>query len=305
MKVMKSLRDVMDAVKSAPPRKIAVSAAADEDILGAVGAAKNRGIADFILVGDRDLILKMAADHGVDVSSCEILDVKDPAESAKVAVGLVSGGKADIVMKGLVESSVFIKALLDPDTGLRVEGSVFSAIAVMDMREYDRLMFITDPGFVPAPDLETKKRLIENAVGVMKKLGIETPKVAVLSAVETVSQKMIATVEARSLQEMNEAGKISGCVVAGPISLDLAISEKSAAHKKYLHAVAGKADLLLVPTIEVGNALYKSMTYFAHIASGGVVAGTRSPVIFTSRSDTAETKLHTIALAVYLAGVNR
>ena len=305
MQQLKSMRDLMEVARNAPRRTVAVSAAADEDILASVGAAMSAGLADFVLFGDLRRIREIAAAISVDLASFEIVDVPDAAESAKAAVALVSGGRADIVMKGLVESGIFIKALLDPLAGLRIDGNIISAIAVMEMRELDRLLFITDPGFIPAPDLATKKKIIGNAVGVMKKLGIAVPKVAVLCAAETVSEKIISTVEARKLQELNENGEIPDCVVAGPISLDLAVSEKSASHKKYVHPVAGKADLLVVPTIEVGNALYKSMTYFAHVATGGVVAGTRSPVIFTSRSDTAETKLHTIALAVYLAKEER
>jgi phosphate butyryltransferase len=301
MKLMKSMRDVMDAVRSAERRKIAVAAAADADILVSAGMAEAAGIAEFILVGDRARILGAADAARIDVSRMEIVDEADPARSAAEAVGLVREGAADAVMKGFLESSVFLKAVFSPEAGLRQEDRLISAMAVMEMSEYDRLIFISDPGFIPAPDLETKKKIILNALPVMGRMGIAEPKVALLCAAETVSPKMASTVEAKALEDMNRRGELPGCVVAGPISLDLAVSEISARHKGYESPVAGKADLLVVPTLEVGNILYKSMVYFAHVKTGGVVAGAKAPVVFTSRADSPETKLHTIALAVFLA----
>jgi phosphate butyryltransferase len=301
MKQMKTMQDIRDAVKGAKPKKVAVAVAADSDVLSAVNAAKQAGIANFILVGDKERILEISKENKFDVSGMEIIEEKDPAGAAAKAVGLVASGKADIVMKGLLESSVFLKAVFAKEGGLKVEGNIINSMAIMEMKELDRLVIITDPGFIPLPDLETKKKMIQNAVSVMVKMGIAEPKVAVLCASETVSPKMISTVDAHELEEMNKRGEIKGCQVAGPISLDLAISEKAAKHKGYTHPVAGKADLLVVPSIEVGNVFYKSLIFFAHLPSGGVVAGAKAPIIFTSRSDSAETKLNTIALAVFLA----
>lgn len=297
---MKKIMDAFEALRTREPLRLAVSAAADADVIQAVAQAVDGKIVIASLVGDKSRILELCAELNIDPSKFDIIDVPDAAASAAEAVKLVSGGKADIIMKGQVQSGVFLKALLDPEFGLRKENSAISSIAVMETAE--RLMLITDPGFIPAPDLEMKKKILVNAVDVAQRLGIAEPKVAVLCASEAVSAKMQATVDAKTLEDMNQAGEITGCTVAGPISLDLAVSEHSAKHKGYSHPVAGKADILLVPTIEVGNVLYKSLVYFANLPTGGVMTGARAPIVFTSRADSAETKANTIALAAYLAG---
>ena len=298
---MNSLNAVWSALKGTKARRMAVAAAADEQVLTAVSKACELGIAEAILVGDAAKIRQISGERGIDLSSFEIIDEPDNTAAARKAISLVSGGRADVIMKGFLDSPVFLKAVLDKKIGIRKEGSIISAIAVMDMPQQKRLVFITDPGFTPLPDLQTKKKLIENAVGVARKLGIDCPKVAALCAVETVSPKMIATIEAKELEEMNQRGEIKDCVVAGPISLDLALMESAAKHKGYDHPVGGKADILLVPTLEVGNVLYKALAFFANIPTGGIMTGANAPIVFTSRADTFETKLNTIALAMYLA----
>jgi phosphate butyryltransferase len=206
-----------------------------------------------------------------------------------------------MIMKGLLPTGIFLKALLDPSFNLRKEGNIISAIAVLEASDQGRLLFLTDPGFVPLPDFDTKLKLIHNVVEVVKKFGIDEPKVAVLCAAETVNPKIPVTVEAAELERLNKNGSIKGCLIAGPISLDLAISESSAKHKNYTHPVAGKADVLLAPDLQSANILYKSLTYFGKLQTGGIMTGANVPVIFTSRSDTAETKLNTILFAAYLA----
>jgi len=301
VKTMKSLQEVYDAISGGKLKKIAVSAAADLDVLTAVSKAREDGIAEAILVGDKKKIIKIANENNIDITPFEIIHIEDANGSALEAVKLVSSGKADIIMKGLMESAPFLKAILNPEFGIRQEGRIISSLAVMEVKELDRLLFITDPGFIPMPDLKMKESIIKNAVEVVRKLGIERPKIAMLCATETVNPKMIATVEAKELEEMNRNGEILNCVIAGPISLDLAISKQSAKHKGYKSEVAGEADVLVVPTLEVGNVLYKSLVYFAHLKTGGIMTGAKTPIIFTSRADSFETKLNTIALAVYLA----
>lgn len=301
MDQLRHFRDLYSAVQLAPKKTIAVAAAQDPDVLSAVSEACHIANASAILCGDRAKILSCAQACGADLSSCTIEEAPTPAEAAYSAVRLIQDGKADIIMKGMLDSSTFLKAIFARDSGIRIPGRVLSSIAVMDFAEQNRLLLITDPGFVPYPDLEAKRQMLLNAVDVAQRLGISVPKVAVLSASETLNPKIVSSAEARLLQEMGERGELGTCQVAGPISLDLAISEISAHHKKYQHPVAGHADILLTPNVESGNILYKSLTYFSHMETGGVVAGSAVPVVFTSRSDSPATKRNTILLAITLS----
>jgi phosphate butyryltransferase len=299
---MKQLSDVFDAVRKMKPCTLAVAGAADPVVLEAVSAARRESfVGGGFLVGNKEEIGREAAGKGIDISGFEILHEPDPDKISRAAVDLVSGGGADIVMKGMVQTPGLLRAILNPAAGFRKEGSVISSVAVVEVPRWDRFLFITDVGFIPAPDLKTKVALIRNAVSVARKLGVETPKVGVLCAAETVNPKIASMVEARELEEMNLRGEITGCLVAGPISLDLAISPESAAHKGYSHPVAGKADILIMPSLEAGNALAKSLGYFAKFEIAGVTAGSGIPMVFTSRADSMRTKLHTIAMTAYLA----
>lgn len=299
---MNNFSEVYTAVQGAPPKTIALAGAHSEDALAAVAKACTRGLANAILVGDEPQIRQIAAHMHIDLTPFTIQHQPSAPTAALQAVELVSSGKADILMKGMVESADFLRAVLHPKIGLRIPGRIIGTIAVVQMPAQPRFLLLTDCGFIPQPDLEAKKALIQNAVEVAKKLGIKTPKVGVLCAAETVNPKIACTVDAARLQQMNETGEITGCVVAGPISLDLAISEKAALHKKYTNPVGGNADILIMPNVETGNTLYKSMVYFGNTTPGTVMAGTRAPVVFTSRADSAEVKLNAIALALYLAG---
>jgi phosphate butyryltransferase len=284
------------------PRTIAVAGAADPVVLDAVSAARREGfLGGGVLVGDEAAISGEAAGRGIDLSGFEILHEPDLEKAPQAAVSLVSGGRADIIMKGLVQTPVFLRAILAPDAGFRRGEGIISSIAVVEIPQWDRFLFITDVGFIPAPDLKIKAALIRNAVALARKLGVETPHVGVLCAAETVNPKIPAMVEARELEEMNKRGEITDCIVAGPISLDLAISPESAAHKGYSHPVAGKADILIMPSLETGNALIKSLAYFAKFEIAGVTAGTGAPMVFTSRADSMRTKLNTIAITAYMA----
>jgi phosphate butyryltransferase len=301
---MKAIAEVQKSLNGGKVKKIAVAAAGDADVLRSIRAAFDEGITEAILVGRGDQIKSAAEGSGIDISPFTLVESADETGAARTAAGLVSEGGAEMIMKGLLPTGIFLKALLDPSFGLRREGTVISAIAVLEAPDQGRLLFLTDPGFVPLPDFETKLKLIHNAVEVVKKFGIEEPKVAVLCAGETVNPKIPVTVEAAELEGLNRNGSIKGCLLAGPISLDLAISESSARHKNYTHPVAGKADILLAPDLQAANILYKSLTYFGKLKTGGIMTGARAPVIFTSRSDTAETKLNTILFAAYLAAKN-
>ena len=294
-KIMKKLEEIFDKLKVDTPARVAVAAAADADVLQAISSAYELGIAEPILVGNEEEIMSIATEKGMDLSSFEIIDKKTEKEAATEAVRLVSDKEADILMKGFLPTGVFLKALLNPDADIRTQGSLMSIIAIFESKDLGRLLFLTDPGFIPAPTFEDKIKMIESVVKVARKFGVEKPNVAVLCASETYSEKIPSTVDAKKLEDLNIAGEIKDCIVAGPISLDLAISEESAKHKGYNHPVAGKADILIAPDIEAANILLKSMTYFGGMQLGGVMMGADIPIIFTSRTDSANTKLNTIA----------
>lgn len=298
--MIQNMKDIIKFAKERGPKTLAVAAAEDLEVLLAVSEAKKLGIADAILVGDKVKIEEIANANHIDLSSYEIIHQNDLQQASLKAVELVSTGKAHMVMKGLVDTSIILKAVLHPDIGLRT-GNVLSHTAVFEVPGYDRLIFVTDAAMNIEPDLMTKKQIIENAVEVAHALDLDEPKVAVVCAKEKVNPKMPSTVDAKSLEEMNKKGEIKGCMVGGPFALDNAVDKKAAKHKGIDHPVAGCADILLVSNIDAGNVLYKSMVFFADTKNAGVIVGAKAPVVLTSRADSDETKLYSIALAVLMA----
>uniref|UniRef100_A0A1S2MH98 Phosphate butyryltransferase n=2 Tax=Anaerobacillus isosaccharinicus TaxID=1532552 RepID=A0A1S2MH98_9BACI len=295
-----SLDQFMEEVIQLPSKVVAVAAAEDEEVIEAVVKAVERKLATFMLYGNANKIksLLTARDSGYEVSQfVKIVDTKDENDSARLAVQSVSDGSADVLMKGLVSTSVILKEVLNKEYGLRT-GSVLSHVAAFQIQGFDRLIFVTDAAMNIAPDLKQKVEIINNAVFLANRLGISLPKVAAISAVETVNPNMVATIDAALLAQMNARGQIKNCVVDGPLALDNAISMQAAKLKGLKGEVAGKADIIMVPTIEVGNALYKSLVYFAKAKVGGVIAGAKAPIVLTSRADSAESKLYSLALAV-------
>lgn len=282
-------------------KKVSVANAQDDAVLEAVRAAKDKNIADAILVGDEDKIKEIAASKNIDISDFEIIDVKDMIEAARVAVSLVHDGKADMYMKGLIDTKDFLKSVLDKEVGLRT-GKPLSHVAVFEIEGYDRLLFLSDVAFIPYPTLEDKAGIIKNTVEVAHACGLECPKVAPVAAVEVVNPKMPATVEAAELAKMNEEGQITGCIVDGPLSLDLAIDPEAARHKGATgRKIVGDADVIIFPDIHAGNLVYKCLVHTANIKNGCILTGTKAPVILTSRSDEFETKVNSIALAAIVA----
>ncbi|MCD5410999.1 MAG: phosphate butyryltransferase [Clostridiales bacterium] len=302
--MIKNFDQIMQIARERGPKTVSVACAQDVEVLLAIDAAKKEGIVDAILVGDKERIETIAEDNNIDVSKFEIVDIKDMTEASRKAVELVSSGKAHMVMKGLVDTSIILKAVLDKEIGLKT-GKVLSHVAVFDIQGYDRLFTVSDAAMNIAPDLDTKKQIIDNAVGVAQALDNKVPKVAVICAKEKVNPKMPDTIDARELQRMNEEGIIKNCIVAGPFALDNAVSVEAAKLKGINHPVAGKADILLLPDIEAGNVLYKSMVYFAPSKNAGLIVGAKAPIVLTSRADTEETKLYSIALGVLYASVSK
>jgi phosphate butyryltransferase len=291
-----SFTEILKAVKKKSIKKVAVAVAQDEPVLEAVRDAINEGIAQAVLVGDRRAIEAIAGSIGMSLEGVEIIDEMDNVKASKIAVSLVSSKKADMVMKGLVDTATFLRAVLDKETGLRT-GSLLSHVAVFEVPALQRLLILTDAAMNISPDLAAKKQILENAVGVAHAIGIEVPRVAPVCAVEVVNPDMQATIDAAVLSKMNDRGQIKGCIVDGPLAIDNAISEEAARHKGIQSPVAGHADIILVPNIESGNVMYKTLTYTANARIGAVLAGAAAPVILTSRADSPESKMNSIALA--------
>jgi phosphate butyryltransferase len=279
-----------------------VAVAQDTRVLEAVSDAQNKGIADPILVGDEEKIRDIAAGIGVDVSNMQIIDIVNEEEAAKRAVKLVHDGDADMYMKGELPSKTFLRSVLDKEVGLRT-GSTLSHVCVFEIPGINRLLFLTDVAFLPYPTLEQKEQIINYTVQVARACGVQLPKVAPLAAVEVVNEKMPVTVEAAQLTQWNLEGRIKDCIVDGPLSMDLAIDPTAAEHKEGAaeRRIVGDADILLFPDIHAGNLVYKVIVRFTKCKNGCILMGTKAPVVLTSRSDTKETKVNSIALAAVVA----
>ncbi|MCD6363397.1 MAG: phosphate butyryltransferase [Synergistetes bacterium] len=297
--MLKSLLDLLDMARGKGMR-LAVAAAEDAHVLEAVNEAHEKGIVEAVLVGSKSAIERVAGELGIDVSKYEIHNTSSSMESAYKAVELVREGKCDFLMKGYLQTAEIARAVLDKEKGLRT-GRVLSMVSLFELPTYPRVFAITDPGIVIAPELEQKVDLIHNAVDVMHKLGYEEPKVAIVSAVEVVNPKIPATLDAALLAKMNQRRQIKGCIVDGPFALDNAVSEEAAKHKKIESPVAGKADIIVLPDIDAGNVLYKGLIFIAGARSASVVMGAKVPIVLTSRADSAEAKLLSIALAAVCA----
>ena len=279
---------------------VAVAAADTAEVIEAVLDALNRNLAEFILYGDQEKIIsliKLQKQELLNNHKLKIVHSDSVVSAAESAVQAVSNKQANVLMKGNIPSNIFLKAVLNKEYGLRT-GNVLSHTAFFEVPGFSQLLLITDAAMNIAPNLEQKVQIIKNTVALAKSVGIEMPKVAVIAAVEAVNPDMQATLDAAALTVMNRRGQISDCIVDGPLGLDNAISELAAEHKGIISDVAGKADILLVPTIEVGNVLYKSLIYFAKAKVGAVLAGASAPIVLTSRADSAESKLYSLALAL-------
>ena len=296
---MKNFAEVLGRAAQIGPLPLVLAAAQDEEALRALKAACEAGLAQPMLVGDEALIRPLLARVGLP-SSIPIVHEPDPVQAAVTAAKAVNGTKSGILMKGLVNSSDFLRAVLHPECGLRT-GRLLCHLAAFEVPGDRKLVFHTDGGMNIAPNLAEKKDILASALLALADLGIPCPKVAVLTANEVVSPKMPATVDAHALAEMNRQGEIGPAIVEGPIAMDVALSREAAAHKGIRSEVAGDVDLFMVPGIEAGNLLGKALIYCAHAKSAGVILGATHPVVMVSRADSAAAKLHSIALACCIA----
>jgi len=298
--MLRSFDEVLSKAKDYGPKKMAVASAGAEDILEAVEAARKEGLTDSILVGDKKEIIQIAEKMGIDLANYEIIDKPDKTETARCAVELVRNKKASILMKGMMGTARLLKAVLDKEIGLRTN-QLLSHVYTLEIKNYNRLLTMTDGAMSISPDLKQKAQIIQNAIYYAHSMGIEKPKVAVVAALELVNPDMPATIDAACLAKMSERGQIVGGVVDGPLGFDNAISKEAAVHKGIESPVSGEVDIVLVPNIESGNIFAKGLVYLAKAVPAGLLLGAKAPVVLVSRSDSAQSKLYSIALGVLMS----
>lgn len=297
--MINSLDSLMENVINKDKRRIAIAAAEDAEILEAVQEANKLNLAEFILIGDRDKIEKLANENNIGLNS-EIINEPEHKKAAEKAVECVRNGKANAIMKGLLHTSTFLKAVLNKEKGLNT-GKLISQVSVFNKEYGEGLQLLTDCAIAIEPSIDDKKQIIENAIKLAIKLGYEKPKVALLSALEVVNPAIEDTVEAAILSKMGDRGQIKGGIIDGPFALDNAISPEAAKLKGISGEVAGNADILVVPNLQVGNVLTKSLTFYAHKDVAAAIMGAEVPIIMTSRSDFMRNKLLSIVLASYIS----
>lgn len=297
--MLRSFADIWDKVRKLDRVTVSVAVAQDKDILEAIKEAREAGLAEAILVGDAAAISPLLTEVGLSADT-PVVHEPDPIQAAKTAVALVKTGQAQVLMKGLINSSDFLRAVLDRQNGLKA-GKLLSHLAAFQVPGQEKLVFITDGGINIAPNLAEKKEILINAMLALHCVGISEPKVAVLTANEVVHPQMIATIHARELADMAVAGQLPAGVVEGPIALDVALSAEAAKHKGITSKIAGQVDLFLVPNIECGNILGKALVYYACSKMVGIILGASNPIVLTSRAETVDGKLNSIALACLAA----
>ena len=296
-----TLNQIVEQVKGRPTKRLAVAVAEDPHTIEAVARAVKEKLVRAVLTGDEKAIKKVAGENKVDTGLFEIIHEPDKGKALSLAIGKVRAGEADFLMKGLLDSSVYIRGIIDKEKGLLPPGKLLSHVTVLQVPAWKKLIICGDVAVIPAPDLEAKVAILNYAIDVAHKLGIENPKAVLLSAVEKVNPKVPSTTEGAIISKMAERGQIKGAIVDGPLALDIAFSEESARIKGVKSPVAGDADILVFPNIEAGNIFFKGSTYLAKGELGAVVTGAVCPCVLTSRGDSEDTKFYSIALASLLS----
>ncbi len=294
--VLKTLSDLKNIVAGGPKKKLILAAAQDKHSLGAVLKAWKEDIVEPILVGDTESIQNICISSNYDISGLRIIHEPDLVKSVEMSVRMVSSKQADVLMKGMVGTSTLLKCVLNKEWGLRT-GNLLSHFALFEVDTYHKVIAVTDVAMNIAPNLKDKIAIVNNSVSCLLRLGYKMPKVAVLGAVEMVNENMEATLDAALLSKMNQRDQIRGCIIDGPLAFDNAVSIESAKHKGIKSEVAGDTDLLLMPDIEVGNVLYKSLVFFAKAKVASIILGASAPIVLTSRSDSEQAKFDSILLA--------
>jgi phosphate butyryltransferase len=294
--VLKNMNDLKRLVEGGPRKKLVLAAANDQHSLGAVIRAWKENIIDPILVGDEEEIHKICASNNYDITGIKITNEPDIEKSVETAVKMVSSKQADILMKGKIGSATLLRCVLNKEWGLRT-GNLLSHFALFEVETYKKVIAVTDVAMNIAPSLHDKIAIVNNSVACLNRLGYKMPKVAVLGAVEMVNENMQATLDAALLSKMNQREQIKNCIIDGPLAFDNAVSLESAQLKGIKSEVAGDTDLLLMPDIEVGNVLYKSLVFFAKAKVASIILGAMVPIVLTSRSDSEQAKFDSILLA--------
>ncbi len=297
-----TIKELVEKAKSNETKTLVVACAADEHVLEAVEMARKENIINGILVGNEEKIVEILKHHSFNPEDYKIINETDKTEACLIAVKLVSSNESYFLMKGLVDTSIILKAALNKEFGLRTNNRI-SHCSVMEVPTHHKLIFMTDGAMNIAPTVDEKRQIIENAVYIAKALGNEKPYVGIIGAVEKVNPKMEATLDAAELIIMNQENIIKDCIVAGPFAIDNAINIEAAKHKGITHEAAGNVDILVMPRIESGNIFYKTMMFLASAKSASVIAGAKKPIVLTSRADSTESKFYSIALGALVANL--
>jgi len=297
---IKSFDQLLDRVKKGKRKTLAICCAEGKEIIQSAKMAQDERLLTSVLIGNRDRIETICKEVDLDLSKIEILDEQNPELTPEVAVSLVKEKKADMLMKGKVSTAGLLKAVLDKEKGLRA-GKLLSHVAVVEVKNYPKLMLVTDGGMNIRPDVTKKVAILENAIEVAKKLGIHKPKAACLTAIETVNPEMPETIDASVITKMAEREDIKDVIVDGPLAFDVAVDKKSAQIKGIDSLIAGDTDIFLVPDIACGNIMVKALIYLADAKVGGIVVGGGAPIVLLSRSDTAEMRLYSMALGAAIS----
>lgn len=296
--MLSTFHELLARAASGTKHRLCVAAAEDKEVLETVKMAETMGFASAVLVGDEQKITPLAA--AVGLKEHTIVHCPEPEQTANKAVETLKAGQADVLMKGKIGTPTYMRAILNSATGIRA-GGLLSALAIYEMGAYHKLIFCSDSGINVAPNQEQKKKILQNALQAMNKLGVTNPRVAVLAASEAVDPKVQTSVDAVELVAMVQRGETPPCIIEGPIAFDVAFSQAAAKSKGIASAISGEVDLILAPNIETGNALGKSWLTFNHAKWAGVVLGATHPVVLGSRSDTPEVKINSVAMACLLA----
>ncbi|SDL99091.1 bifunctional enoyl-CoA hydratase/phosphate acetyltransferase [Halarsenatibacter silvermanii] len=300
-KMYEDMNELIQEAAEKPAARMTVAAAGDKVVLEAVLRAAEKGIIEPVLIGDEEKIAAFLRELGAEPGSFEIIGVDSKKKAADNAVERVARGEADFPMKGLLGTSLILRSFLDSRYGFKTD-RLLSLVTLMELNKFGRKMvFLSDAGMNISPSLAEKADIIRNSVELARRAGLENPRVAPLAAVEKVNDNMPVTEEAAILSKMSDRGQLADCTVDGPLALDNAISKEAAEHKGIESPVAGRADILLVPNIEVGNVLYKALIYYGEVRAASVVMGAEVPAVVSSRADSAETKFNSIALAKLVA----
>ncbi len=300
MEQIRSFDQLLEQMKAAPSRRVAVAAGHDPHTLQAAAGAADMGIADITLVGNKERIEELCREFSIDVALFDIIDERDDMTAGRIARDLVSEGKAHVLMKGILSTDNYMRIILDKEKGLLPPGAVLSHVTVMEIPEYvrthDKLLFVTDVAIIPAPDLPTKVKMLKYAVAVAQSFGVAEPKVAVLAFSEKVMPKNTSSTDACVLAKMGERGQLGKCLVEGPLALDVAISPEDCQIKALKTSINGDADVLVFHCLEASNSFYKACTHFGHTLLAGCVVGAKAPCVLTSRADSEKAKMCAIAL---------